>query len=150
MLRDPFVRYGYRSPWREMERLRREMDAAFARAYSEPRLQTPASYPAMNVWTNEGGAVITAELPGVEPEDIEISVVNDTLTLTGSRQPDELKEGERYHRRERGAGQFTRTFQLPFRIDEEQVQAEFNQGVLHISVPRAEADKPKKIAVTAA
>jgi len=150
MLRDPFVRYGYRSPWREMERLRREMDDVFARYTAEPRLQTPASYPAMNVWTNENGAAITAELPGVEPEDIEISVVNDILTLTGSRRPDELKEGERYHRRERGAGHFTRTFQLPFRIEEEQVEAQFKQGVLHISVPRAEADKPKKIAVKTA
>jgi HSP20 family protein len=133
-----------------MERLRREMNDVFSRYTTEPRLQTPASYPAMNVWTNENGAAITAELPGVEPEDIEISVVNDTLTLTGSRRPDELKEGERYHRRERGAGQFTRTFQLPFRIEEEQVEAQFKHGVLHISVPRAEADKPKKIAIKTA
>ncbi len=150
MLRDPFVRYGYRSPWREMERLRREMDGLFARVFAEPRLQTPASYPAMNVWTNEEGAVITAELPGVEADNIDISVVNDTLTLTGSRHPDELEEGERYHRRERGAGQFTRTFQLPFRIEEDKVEAMFDKGVLHISLPRAEADKPKKIAIKAA
>ena len=147
MLRDPFGRYGYRSPRYEMERLRQEMDQLFNRAFGEARLQTPASYPAMNVWTNDGGVVVTAELPGVDPDDIEISVVGDTLTLSGSRRPDELKEGERYHRRERSAGNFTRTFQLPFRIEDDQVEAVFEKGVLHISLPRAEADKPKKITV---
>jgi HSP20 family protein len=147
MLRDPFGRYGYRSPRYEMERLRQEMDQLFNRAFTESRLQTPASYPAMNVWTNEEGVVVTAELPGVEPDDIEISVVGDTLTLSGSRRPDELKEGERYHRRERTSGNFSRTFQLPFRIEDAKVEAVFEKGVLHISLPRAEADKPKKIAV---
>lgn len=150
MLRDPFVRYGYRSPWGEMARLQREVDSLFAEAFARPRMNTPASYPAMNVWTNEEGSVVTAELPGVEPEEIDISVVNDTLTLTGSRKPDELQEGERYHRRERGFGQFRRTFQLPFRIDEEKVEAVFDKGVLHISLPRAEVDKPKKILIKAA
>ena len=147
MFRDPFGRYGYRSPSDEMDRLRREMDQLFSRAFSERRLHTPASFPAMNVWTNEEGVVVTAELPGVETEDIDISVVGDMLTLSGSRQPDELKEGDRYHRRERGAGQFTRTFQLPFRVEADEVKALFDKGVLHISLPRAEVDKPKKIAV---
>jgi HSP20 family protein len=62
-------------------------------------------------WTNEDGAILTAELPGVNLEDIDISVVKDTLTLKGSRQPDESQEGETYHRRERGYGAFARTFQ---------------------------------------
>jgi HSP20 family protein len=74
-------------------------------------------------------------------------VVGDTLTLSGTRRPDELQEGERYHRRERTSGHFSRTFQLPFRIEDKQVEAVFEKGVLHISLPRAEADKPKKIAV---
>jgi HSP20 family protein len=149
MFRDPFVRYRSRAPWEEMERLRREMDQLFSREF-EPRLHTPASYPAMNVWTNEEGVVVTAELPGVEPEDIDISVVGDTLTLSGSRQPDELQEGEQYHRRERGSGHFTRTFQLPFRVEADKVEAMFKNGVLHISLPRAEVDKPKKISIKAA
>ena len=149
MFRDPFVRYRSRAPWGEMERLRREMDQLFSRAF-ETRLHSPASYPAMNVWTSEEGVVVTAELPGMEPEDIDISVVGDTLTLNGSRQPDELQEGERYHRRERGTGHFSRTFQLPFRVEADKVEAMFENGVLHISLPRAEVDKPKKIAIKAA
>jgi HSP20 family protein len=104
----------------------------------------------MNVWTNEEGVVVTAELPGVEPDEIDVSVVGDTLTLTGSRRPFELKEGEKYHRRERGFGRFTRTFQLPFQVEADQVEAIFEKGVLHISLPRAEVDKPKKIAIKAA
>jgi HSP20 family protein len=107
------------------------------------------NYPAMNVWTNEDGAAITAELPGVNPEDIDISVVGDTLTLSGNRQPEELGDGDTYHRRERGYGQFTRTFQLPFPVEVDQTEAVFEKGVLHLSLPRAEADKPKKISVKA-
>ncbi|MCB0212841.1 MAG: Hsp20/alpha crystallin family protein, partial [Anaerolineae bacterium] len=90
------------------------------------------------------------ELPGVNPEDIDISVVGETLKLTGSRQPEELGEGSRYHRRERGFGKFTRTFQLPFAVEADQVEAVFDKGILHISLPRAEAEKPKKITVKAA
>jgi HSP20 family protein len=136
-----------------MDRLRREMDRLFAdwRTYSgTPRSGwggAPA-YPAMNVWTNEDGAIVTAELPGVAPEDIDISVVNETLTVTGTRQPEEV-EGATYHRRERGQGRFTRSFQLPFRIENDKVDANFERGVLQITLPRAEADKPKRIEVKA-
>jgi len=77
-------------------------------------------------------------------------VVGDTLTLKGSRQPDKLQDGEKYHRRERNYGDFSRTFQLPFHVEADKVEAIFEKGVLHLSLPRAEVDKPKKIAVKAA
>jgi HSP20 family protein len=70
--------------------------------------------------------------------------------LTGKRVPEELKEGEKYHRRERGYGRFTRTFQLPFHVEANNVEAVFEKGILQISLPRAEADKPRKISVKAA
>jgi HSP20 family protein len=133
-----------------MERMRREMDRLFSNFYSSPRFRVAPSFPAINVWTNPEGAVITAELSGVSPENIDISVVGDTLTLTGSRQPEELKEGEKYHRRERGYGKFTRTFQLPFVVEADKVEAMFDKGILHLSLPRAEAEKPKKITVKTA
>jgi HSP20 family protein len=72
------------------------------------RWRTAPSYPAMNVWTNEEGGVVTAELPGLDPENIDISVENDTLTLRGRRERDEVKEGTTYHRRVRGTGAFVR------------------------------------------
>jgi HSP20 family protein len=103
----------------------------------------------MNVWTDPDGATVTAELPGVDPAEIDISVQDDTLTVRGSRAPDEVPEGGTYHRRERGSGSFTRSFQLPFGVDAGQVKASYQKGVLQIHLPRAEADKPKKIAIQA-
>ncbi len=106
-----------------------------------------AEFPLINVWTSETGAVVRAEIPGVAPEDVDISLVNDTLTLRGSRNPEELKEGESRHRQERGHGQFTRSLQLPFGVEAEHVQAKFSNGVLQITLPRAEAEKPRRISV---
>ncbi len=147
MLTQPF--FGYTNPWREMTRLQREMNRLFSEVAGSGSSVAPG-YPAMNVWTNEKGAVVTAELPGVNPDDIDISVVGNTLTLSGGRQPDELKEGEKYHRRERGYGKFTRSLQLPFDVNAGKVDASFSKGVLHISLPRVEEQKPKKITVKAA
>ena len=148
MLRRPFGRYGYMSPWREMDRLQREMNRLFSDVSTRSRVAP--SFPAMNVWTNQEGAVVTAELPGVNPDNIDIAVVGDTLTLNGERQPEELHEGEKYHRQERGFGKFTRTFQLPFQVESDKVEANFEKGILYISLPRAEADKPRKITVKSA
>ena len=150
MFRRPFEVYRSRNPWRDIDRMQREMSRLFDEVAYTPRTRLAPSFPAMNAWTNEDGAVITAELPGVNPEDIDISVVGETLKLTGSRQLEGLPEGAKYHRRERGHGTFTRTFQLPFSVEADKVEAFFEKGVLHISLPRAEAEKPKKISVKAA
>lgn len=149
MFRRPLVRYGY-SPWREMERLQRDMNRLFSDAFSGVDQRSAPSYPAINVWTSKEGAVVTAELPGLNPEDIDISVVGEALTLTGNRKPDELQAGVKYHRRERNYGKFVRTFQLPFSVEPDQVDAVFQNGVLHISLPRAVEEMPKKITVKAA
>ena len=92
--------------------------------------------------------MVTAELPGVSPDEINIAITGDTLTLSGSRQRPET-ESNTYHRQERGYGPFSRSLQLPFRIDANQVEATFRKGVLSITLPRAEEDKPKKINVNA-
>ena len=143
MVRRPYGTYA--SPWREMRRMQREMDRWMNRA-SLGVADAPC-YPAMNVWTNENGAIATAELPGFNPDEIDISVVGDTLTVSGNRTPEDVGEGARYHRRERGCGRFTRSFQLPFQVESSAVEASFERGVLQIDLPRAEADKPKKITV---
>ena len=149
MLRRPFYRTNF-APWQEMEHLHREMNRLFSDTFAQAGGRTAPGYPAMNVWTSEDSAVVTAELPGVSSEDIDISVVNDTLTITGNRATDDLPEGTKYHRRERTFGQFTRSFQLPFNVEIDKVEAVFKNGVLHLSLPRAEVEKPKKIAVKAA
>jgi HSP20 family protein len=104
-------------------------------------------FPPINVWVSEHQAAIEAEIPGIEPNDIDISVIGDTLVLKGSRKKVDLKEGETYHRQERGYGDFARTIELPFKIEAEKVEAEFRRGILVVKLPRAEVDKPKKITV---
>ena len=145
MLMRPFGRRA--SPWREMLHLQRDMNRLLSETSSWPSLSVATSYPAMNVWTDQDGVFVTAELPGVNPEDIDISVQNDTLILRGNREPEEVHEGRTYHRRERGSGGFTRSLQLPFQVNSNQVEAAYEKGVLSIALPRAEADKPKKIAI---
>jgi len=147
MLSNPF---SFRSSLRETERLRRDLNELFEVLDRGPRLSAATTYPAMNVWSNPDGAVVTAELPGINPDDLEISVQGDTLTLRGSRAADALGEGEAYHRRERGFGQFQRAFQLPFAVDAAKVEATYELGVLSITMPRAESDKPRKIQVASA
>jgi HSP20 family protein len=138
--------YRSRSLFQEMDRLQREMNRLFE-GYTPSRVRSAPGYPAMNVYADENSALVTAEVPGVKSDDIDISVIDDTLTLTGVRNAVELSEGGKYHRRERGFGQFTRNIKLPYKVNVENVAATFKNGVLSIELPRAEADKPKKITV---
>jgi HSP20 family protein len=150
-----YRRYSIPTNWREMDRLQREMNRLFSQYYSTDtyaaaRLRPAPGYPALNVWSSESGLNVTAEVPGVRPEDIDISVVGETLTLSGTRTPDEVDENTRYHRQERGYGSFTRTLQLPFPIEVNNVEATFKNGILTIGLPRAEKDRPRKITVKSA
>jgi len=144
-----YRRFRFAPQSQEMDRFQREMNRLFEDFYPT-RIRRAPTYPAMNVWNNEEGLAITAEVPGVSSDDIDISVVGDTLTLSGNRKPDELNEGARYHRQERGHGSFSRSFQLPFAVNVSKVDATFRNGVLTISLPRAEENKPRKIIVKSA
>jgi HSP20 family protein len=131
-------------PWREIHRAQRDVSSFF----SLPRRRPLAAYPPMNIHTGEEDVIITAEIPGIDPADIDLTVTGDTLTIKGTRKAQETKPGETWHRRERGAGNFFRTVQLPYNVDGNKVQAGYVNGVLKIELPRAEADKPRKISVT--
>jgi HSP20 family protein len=144
-----YRRYRIPTVWNDMDRLQNEMSRLFETYYPNRIRQAPA-YPALNVWTSDEGLNVTAEVPGVSPEEIEISVVGDTLTLSGTRKPEELDENARYHRQERGYGAFTRSLQLPFPVDVNKVEATFRNGVLMVAMPRSEEDKPRKITVKSA
>lgn len=108
---------------------------------------SPTAYPAFNVWSNEDGAIITREIPGIKMADLEITVHGKTIAIKGARK----EEGENLHyvRRERPDGEFSRAIELPFQIDGAKVEAKLVNGVLEVKLPRAEADKPRKIAVNA-
>jgi HSP20 family protein len=108
------------------------------------------TFPALNVWSNADGVLVTAEIPGIEPNAIDISIVGKSLTLKGSRQPDDLGENVTTHRQERGCGEFNRTLTLPYNIEQEHIHATFKNGVLTITLPRKEEEKPKKITVQTA
>lgn len=105
-------------------------------------------FPALNAWVTESGVVVDAEVPGVDAGSIDVSVVKDELTLSGQRAADDVGDGV-YHRRERGYGKFSRTVQLPFRVQADKVVATYRNGVLRVELPRAEADKPKRITIQA-
>ena len=132
-------------PWEEMRHIQREMSRLMS---GVSPLATRRVFPPANVWTGRDEAVVTAEIPGVDTDKIDISVVGDTLTLKGTRQLDELPEGQAFTRQERLAGDFYRKVQLPFRVDPDKVTATYTNGVLRVDLPRLEADKPKQIAVT--
>jgi HSP20 family protein len=144
-----YRRYRIPTAWREVDRLQQEMNRLFEN-YTPARVRSAAGYPAMNVWGSEEGLKVTAELPGLSSDDLDISVVGQTLTVNGLRKRDEVPEDARYHRQERGFGKFSRSIQLPYIVDVKQVEATFKDGVLHIDLPRAEEDKPRKIAVKVA
>ena len=141
------------SLWEEMDKLQREMNRMFDSAFTNRLIDRPLNshdFPAMNVWTKaDAGQVITAEIPGMNVDDLDIKVVGETLTISGSRQAPVDDENIRYHRQERGYGSFTRTIQLPFAIEVDKVEANYEKGVLKVWLPRAESDKPRKISVKA-
>lgn len=107
-------------------------------------------FPAVNVWQGDDAVAITAELPGIDPADIDISVKDNVLTLSGERKAPQLPEGARWHRNERSFGRFTRAIRLPFAASDDKVEARMVHGVLRIVVGRPEEDKPKKIEIKAA
>lgn len=133
-----------------MERLQREMNRIFTefpgRAGSVLRA---AAFPPINLSENAENLFIRSELPGTKPEDLEISVEGDSLTLRGEKKLPAPEEGVNYHRREREGGRFRRIMTLPVKIDPEGVSASFKDGVLTIVLPKAKEALPKQIPVKA-
>lgn len=132
------------TPWRNLARIQSQVENAFQQANDS----YGSLYPRLDVYTSEEEAVVRAEIPGVSAEDIELSVEEDVLTLRGSRKADDLPEGAAWRRQERGVGDFTRRVRLPFRVEAGAVDATYSNGVLQITLPRTELDKPQKIAIS--
>lgn len=134
------------SPINELRCLQREMNRLFD-GY-EP--QTVMSrFPALNVWGNAENVVVTAEIPGMEPDELEINVMNNQLTLKGERKADKPTEEAVCHRSEREVGKFVRTMHLPFAVENDKVSAKYENGVLTVVMPRHEATKPRRIEIKA-
>lgn len=141
----PVTRWDWaQDPILDLHRLQREMNRLFS-DYAEPAER----FPALNLWSSDDEAVVAAELPGVDPKAVNLSVVGQVLTLQGER-PDEpgVAEGS-YHRRERVTGHFTRAVRLPFEVESDKVQARYENGVLRVTLPRKESTKPRRITIAA-
>ena len=133
-------------PFALMRRLQQDLQRS-------SQLVQPASgrgFPAVNIWQGAESTAVTAELPGVEPGDIDIQVKEDLLTISGERKAPQLDGGAAWHRRERGFGRFSRAIRLPWRVDADKVEARFEHGVLQIELHRPEEDKPRRIDIKAA
>jgi HSP20 family protein len=110
-----------------------------------------ATYPPVNVWANDDSVMVTAELPGIDPDSLSIQVLGENVVLSGKRAASSADEDKlAVHRAERPAIEFTRTLTLPFRVDPDQTEARCNRGILYLALRRPAEDKPKKIAVKAA
>jgi len=138
---------------REMSQMQRNMDEAlrglghlFGPAF-EPALGL-RSWPRINLREDGDHLYVEALLPGVDPDKVDMNVLGNTLSLSGERLPaDAGGNGRTWHRRERGTGKFLRTIELPVEIDPERVKAEYRNGLLCVTLPKAEAAKPKKISI---
>jgi HSP20 family protein len=134
------------------DELRRDLDSVFTRySPSDPRGSAwRGVYPPVNLYETESAYLLTAELPGVAPEDIQVTLEAATVTLQGERKlGDPAAEKASLHRCERQAGSFRRAFELPAEIDADKVEAVHKHGVLTLRLPKSPAHQPRRISVRA-
>jgi HSP20 family protein len=122
------------------------LEDTLSRFFNEPVAGRPWC-PAVDICENENALVLSADIPGVKMEDIEIKIEQGTLTLSGSREFKKQDEKGGYHRLERSYGSFHRAFSLPDTVEADKVEASFDNGVLTITLPKKELAKPRTIKV---
>ena len=139
--------FGGVDPLREMARLQREINDLFDSPRRYLRGLRSEDFPPVALALDGDDVLVSVECPGLSLADFDVSVTGDTLTVRGERKPaDEV--GERaWHRRERFAGKFARSIQLPQRVNADKAEAHYVNGVLGIRIPRSEDSKPKRIAI---
>jgi HSP20 family protein len=134
-------------PWQEMRRLQREMENVFADVTPAWRWPLTGEYPLINVTRGDKGITVEALCPGADRASLDITVVGDAVTIRGERHPDPGASEERYQRRERPLGPFTRTVSFGERLDPEGTQAVYTNGILRLQLARAPEAAPKKIPI---
>ena len=117
---------------------------------SNGSLAAAAWSPAVDIYETANELVLKAELPGIDQKTIDVQVENNTLALRGERKLEKETKEENYHRVERSYGSFYRSFSLPSTVDQEKIRAEYNEGVLTLTLPKREETKPKQIKVAVA
>jgi HSP20 family protein len=144
-------------PFRDMltlqDRMNRLFDESFraiSKSGGEEDWTLGSWSPAVDIYEQNGNIVLKAELPGVEPKDVDVRVENNVLTLRGERKLDNEVKRENYHRIERAYGSFSRSFTLPSVVDTEKIKAEYRDGVLRMTLPKRDEAKPKQITINVA
>lgn len=140
---------------RELNNLKREIDEAFrgggysrspvGGAFFQPL--TTRRFPLVDVSEDEGSLYVDVLLPGVNPAEIDLTLVRNTMVISGERKPLALQEGQVVHRSELGSGKFSRTVELPADVDPNKIKARSANGIMHIVLGKAEHAKPKKIEI---
>ncbi len=141
-------------PFRDIITLREKMnrlfeDAVISRGEDKDMISSTWT-PTVDIYENENSLVLTAEVPGVDENNIEIKIEDNTLTLKGERNFEKETSEENYHRIERSYGSFYRSFSIPRNIDQEKIKAEHDNGVLRITMPKKHELKPKTVKVQTA
>jgi HSP20 family protein len=135
---------GY-NPLLHMQRAQADLN----RMFGTMRFYPPPELPLLNLWTNPDGAILAAEVPGVSADDMEISLRRDTITLRGARKGEPTEDAV-VLLQERVTGPFARNIVLPFRVDADKASAKFERGVVTLTLPRPEEDKPHRISIARA
>jgi len=137
-------------PMRDMITLREAMDHLFDQAFTHPLGMTGGRMlPAVDVYQTEEDVVVRAALPGIQADDVHIAVTGDVLTIKGEMKEQANRQEKSYHLREQRYGAFERTLSLPTAVVSDKAKAEFEDGVLVVTLPKAEEVKPKTITVKA-
>lgn len=137
--------FDFESAFKELENLKNEINNIFHKS-SYTGL---SSFPLVNMYENADNLQLVAELPGISKDDLNITINNDVLTLSGKRE--EKRYGEKIEtlRKERSFGNFEKSFRLPLLVKKDEISANFSDGILTINLPKAEEAKPKKIIIQA-
>ena len=143
------VRYD---PFRDLRTLQEEVNRLFStnltRAFDDQGIGRGAWAPSVDIYENKDQIVLEAELPGMNQEDFDLSIENNVITLRGERKFEKTEESDNYHRVERSYGAFTRSFTLPQTVSAESATAEYNNGVLRVTLPKREETKARRIQVS--
>ncbi len=129
------------------DRFNRLLNETFSQVFGDEGVSARAWAPAVDIFETVDNLVLKAELPGVDPKDVELRVEDSTLYLKGQRNFEHEVKEENYHRLERSYGSFSRTFAMPSGIDAGRVKAEYKDGLLTLTMPKREEAKPKTIKI---
>lgn len=133
-------------PFQTLLALQRSLDAARASNWFGMQTTSTGSFPSINVFRQGEDFLLVAELPGVDKNDLDVQVKSNQVRIAGKKVVS-YDDNLSVHRRERADGEFDRTLQFPAEIDAARVKAEYRNGILAVSLPRAESDKPRSITV---